>query len=593
MKSILSLLSILLATQLFATGIHYKLSMTEPHTHYFEVTVEVSDITDKESIDFSMPVWAPGSYLVREFAKGVESVSAENSNREELAWEQIDKNTWRVQTNKAEAISFHYKVYSFEMSVRTSFLDDRHAYINGTSVFMLVEGEKETPVELTIKPHESFKHISTALTKNNEKPNKFEAIDYDVFVDAPIEIGNHVNYKFMVDDVPHHVAMFGAGNYNMDTLLRDMEKISMECVKVFGTNPNGEYTYIVHNQTERGGGLEHLSSTTLQVNRWQYNTRKGYQSFISLCAHEYFHLWNVKRIRPIELGPFDYSNENHTKLLYVSEGFTSYYDQYLLRRADFYTEQEFLDALAGEITYTENLPGNDVQPVSESSFNAWTKAYRRNENYHNTNVSYYGKGSLIALILDLEIRSYTNGEKNLDHLMQHLYNEYHIKQKRGFTSEEFEKDVAAMLGRDMSKFFNEYVHGVTQIPYQDYLNYVGLELVDKNTEQKVAFGAKYSEKNGVYKIYRVMRGTSAYESGLNVNDEIIAVNGYRLTKGNESKLIKDAKEGDTLEVTISRDNIIRTIPVKMIKSTKHDYELKKLEKPSKQQAKLYKAWMYL
>lgn len=567
--------------------------MSEPHTHYYEVTIEVNDLENKEYVDFSMPVWAPGSYLVREFSKGVEAVSAETNNRELLKHEQIEKNTWRVFSNNTSTVHFHYKVYSFEMSVRSSFLDDRHGYINGTSLFMLVEGEKETPIQLSIKPHKSFRTISTALTANANDPFQFKAPNYDIFVDAPIEIGNHELYKYDLDSIPHHIAMFGEGNYDIDTILRDMEIITKECSDVFGINPNDDYTFIIHNQTERGGGLEHLSSTTLQVNRWMYNTRKGYQSYISLVAHEYFHLWNVKRIRPIELGPFDYSNENYTKLLYVSEGFTSYYDQYLLRRANFYTEEEFLKVLGDEITYVENLPGNKVQPVSQSSFNAWIKAYRRDENYHNTAISYYSKGSLVALILDIEIRKHTNDEKNLDHLMQYLYNEFHVKLQRGFSSKEFEKAVSDLLEKDMTNFFNTYVHGTATLEYNKYLDYLGLELFDVNTEQEVSFGASYSSKNGIFKITKVKRSTSAYNSGLNVHDEIIAIDGYRLKNNNKEKLIQNRNEGDVMQVTIARDNIIRTIPVTMIKATKHHFTLIQKDKPTKQQTKSYNNWMYI
>ncbi|MCG8577591.1 MAG: hypothetical protein MI810_22110, partial [Flavobacteriales bacterium] len=376
--------------QSYAIQINYELGMSNPHNHYFEVEMDISEIKAK-TIDLKMPVWAPGSYLVREFAKGVNLVKAKSADGKDLEVYKVNKNTWRVNLDGAKAIKVNYEVYSFELSVRTSFLDDSHGYLNGTSVFMYVDGHKDVSGKLKINPHASFKKIATAL--KNEGNNTFTYTDYDELVDSPIEIGNHEEFSFKAAGVNHTVAMYGEGNYDVETLKKDMAKVVEAETKVMGSNPNKEYLFIVHNITVPSGGLEHKASTTLQVNRWTYEG-DAYLGFLSLVAHEYFHLWNVKRMRPKELGPFDYDNENYTDLLWVMEGFTSYYDELILRRAGFYDQDTYLSKLFGTINYVENTVGNKVQPVAHSSFDAWIKAYRRNENSSNIGISYYSKGQI-------------------------------------------------------------------------------------------------------------------------------------------------------------------------------------------------------
>ncbi|MDX5348417.1 MAG: peptidase M61, partial [Hymenobacteraceae bacterium] len=303
--------------------------MPEPHTHYFNVEMEMQDIK-KKFIDVKMPVWAPGSYLVREFAKNVEDFSATTDNGKKLSWEKINKNTWRIYTQRAEPVKVQYKVYAYELTVRTSFIDASHAYLNGTSVFMYPEGYKNLSSTLTIKPYEKWNTISTALPQAGNDKWTFKADSYDELADSPIEIGTHKVYSFTANGVVHEVAMYGEGNYQPEKLMADMKKVVEEAISVFGELPVKRYVFIVHNTHSGGGGLEHLNSTTLQTNRWAYSPGRSYQGFLGLVAHEYFHLWNVKRLRPEPLGPFNYDAENYTQLLWVSEGFTSFYDDLLV-----------------------------------------------------------------------------------------------------------------------------------------------------------------------------------------------------------------------------------------------------------------------
>ncbi|PCJ28049.1 MAG: peptidase M61 [Flavobacteriales bacterium] len=551
MKKIVLALLLLPCLLLQAANISYEVSMPEPHTHYYNVKMNVTDY-QKDYFDVQMPVWSPGSYLVREFAKGVEGLTA-TFNKKMLRAEKINKNTWRIYAEKAKNVVVNYKVYAFELSVRTSFVDASHAYFNGTSMFMFIDELRNIPHNLTIIPFKEWKKVSTSLPKlKGSKGFQYQAPDYDILVDSPVEIGNQETFDFTSAGVLHHVAMYGKGNYDVETLKVDMAKITQACTDVFGFNPNKEYTFIIHNLTRGSGGLEHLSSTTLEVNRWTYEG-SAYKGFLSLVAHEYFHLWNVKRIRPKALGPFDYNNENYTSLLWVMEGFTSYYDELLLYRAGFYDEETIMRKFKGSINNIENQPGNKVQPVAHSSFDAWIKAYRPNENSYNTTISYYSKGSVVANMLDLMIINNTKGKKNLDNVMQYLYNEYYKKQGRGFTPDEMKKTLEIVSGLNMDAFFEKYINGTQSFDYKTIFGYAGLtvEIVENKDP---SLGISQSGN----KIRKVYRGSSAYIGGLNANDEILAIDGFRV-KGNINDFIDAKKVGDNISVLISRDNIIQTI----------------------------------
>ncbi|MCH2235118.1 MAG: PDZ domain-containing protein [Crocinitomicaceae bacterium] len=542
-----------------AMQVDYQLSMTKPNSHYFEVEMTITDFKDKY-VDVKMPVWAPGSYLVREFSKSIGIVEAENGSGEALDVKKITKNTWRIETKGIKTLKVKYEVYAFELSVRTSFLDDSHGYVNGTSMFMYVSGNKDATGTLKVIPHESFSKIATALPSKGN--NEFGYEDYDQLVDCPIEIGNHTTFTFDAAGVKHTVAMYGESNADVEMLKRDMAKIVEAETKIFGENPNDEYLFIVHNITIPSGGLEHKTSTTLQVNRWTY-TGDDYLGFLSLVAHEYFHLWNVKRIRPKALGPFNYDEENYTDLLWVMEGFTSYYDELALRRAGFYSEDDYINVLLGTMNYVENSPGNRVQPTAHASFDAWIKAYRPNENSVNTTMSYYSKGAICAAMLDLYIIGKYKGEKGLDHFMQMLWKDYYLAKDVGFTEEEFQTSLEKFLGENMDWFFSKYVYGTELVNYEKFFNNVGLKVTDLANKPTPYLGIRTSQSGGKLMIDNVYRNSAAETGGLSTNDEIIAINGYRMSQRDYNEFIGTLAIGDSFEIMVSRDNIIKNYTITM------------------------------
>ena len=545
----------------FGMNVSYELRMPKPQNHYFEVQMNISENSDKQ-VEVKLPVWAPGSYLVREFSKNINLVKAFTKDGKALKVSKKSKNAWVIDAGSEKNIQVKYEVYSFEVSVRTPFLDLSHGFVSGSGIFMYVDKAKNQAGTLTVFPHESFKRISTSLPfaetdKSNGQRFLFE--NYDQLVDCPLEIGNQEIFEFTSAGVTHTVAMYGEANYDVNDLKRDMAKIVEAETAVFGINPNKNYTFIVHNVVDGQGGLEHMNSCVLSVNRWTYAGQQ-YVDFLNLVAHEYFHLWNVKRIRPIELGPFNYDEENYTSLLWVMEGFTSYYDELILRRTGFYSEETFLAKLQSSINYVEGTPGSRVQPVAHASFDAWVKAYRPNENSSNTSMTYYSRGSVLASVIDAMIVAESDGKKCLDHFMQQLYKTYYEGLKRGFSEAEFKQELAKFMGKNMDEFFLKYVDGTEIIPYKEFYAPVGLSVQDVSTNNP-SFGASFREEGGKVMVKSVRFGSSAEEAGISVGDEIIGCNAYRVDQSMLEGMLNGLSNLEACDLLIARDELLFSVHV--------------------------------
>jgi predicted metalloprotease with PDZ domain len=552
MKQII-LFILCLPTFAFGMTVSYELRMPKPQNHYYEVQMNISGNEDAQ-VEVKMPVWTPGSYLVREFSKNVNLVKAFTKDGKSISVTKKSKNAWIINAGKEKDIQVKYEVYAFELSVRTPFLDLTHGFVSGSGVFLYTEKSKNQSGNVTVFPHESFKRISTSLPGDQGYKGlgqRFQFENYDQLVDCPMEIGNQEIFEFTAAGVQHTVAMYGEANYNVEQLKRDMPKIVEAETAVIGKNPNKTYTFIVHNVVDGQGGLEHMNSCVLSVNRWTY-AGKQYVDFLNLVAHEYFHLWNVKRIRPVELGPFNYDSENYTSLLWVMEGFTSYYDELILRRTGFYTEEEFLAKLQSSINYVEGTPGSRVQPVAHASFDAWVKAYRPNENSSNTTMTYYSRGSVLASVIDAMIITETDGKKCLDHFLQQLYTTYYEGLKRGFSEAEFKMELAKFVGKNMDEFFAKYVDGTEIIPYKEYYTPVGLNVQDITTNNP-SFGASVREEGGKVIVKSVRFGSSAEDAGISVGDEIIGCNGYRVDQAMFEGMMSGMSNFDSCEILVARE----------------------------------------
>jgi predicted metalloprotease with PDZ domain len=591
MKKYLALPLWVFTIHAWSQSISYQLRMPKPQNHYFEVEMTLADFKEKQ-LDIKMPVWAPGSYLVREFSKNVNLVKAFDEKGKELKVQKKNKNTWSILTDGTKKIKVKYEVYSFELSVRTPFLDLTHGFVSGSGVFMYVDGHKDKKGSLEVIPHSTFKTISTALPKASISIQKdgsqtFEFSNYDQLVDCPIEIGNQEVFEFMASGVKHTVSMYGEAYYDIAALKVDMAKIVEAETAVFGVNPNKEYTFIVHNVVDGQGGLEHANSCVLSVNRWTYGGAK-YLNFLNLVAHEYFHLWNVKRIRPIELGPFDYDQENYTSLLWVMEGFTSYYDELILRRAGYHTKDEMLGKIQSAVNYVEGSVGSRVQPVAHASFDAWIKAYRPTENSANTSMTYYSRGTILAAVFDAMIISNSKGKQCLDHFMKHLYQKFYVEMNRGFNELEFKTELEKFTGKNLDDFFAKYINGTEIIPYAEYFDKVGVSVKDVTTF-KPTFGATVRAENGKVMVKAIRAGSCAEDAGVSVGDEIVGCNGFRVDQSMLEGMMNGMNTAETAELLLAREEKLFSVKVKMTNVRRPQFQFQ--EEVGGKNEELYNYWL--
>jgi predicted metalloprotease with PDZ domain len=455
---------------------------------------------------------------------------------------------------------------------------------------MYAKGLKEAPIQLKITPNTNWKKISCSLAKSGTNPFELTAPNYDMLADAPIEIGNQDIIAFEVLGIPHEVAMVGQGNYDSEKIKKDFTKIIEEAKSIFGTHPCKNYVFIVHNVNAGGGGLEHLNSTTLQMQRNAYAAEATYNGFLSLVAHEYFHLWNVKRLRPIALGPFNYDEENYTRMLWVAEGFTAFYDNWIVRRTKHLTAEKYLEVIANEFTALANLPGAKVQSLSESSFDAWIKYYRRNENSGNNQVSYYDKGSVIALMLNLAIIKNSNGTQSIDDVMKYMYAKCEDGKAAGYTDEEFKSALEKYAGQNLDSFYADYIDGLKPIDFTGIAATAGLKITDLNAgKNEIYLGINTSNVSGKLMVTAISNVSAAYAAGLNVNDEIIAIDNYRTD--DIIKATANKKPGEAIALLVARDGLIKKVSFVLTKNANVKYKLEKLTEQTPAQEIIFKAWI--
>jgi predicted metalloprotease with PDZ domain len=561
-----------------AIQISYTVTFPEAQAHYADVEMNISGLS-QNTLDLKMPVWTPGSYLIREFAKNIESFSAE-ANGKMLAGPKVTKNCWRINSSGLSNITVKYRVYCFEISVRTSFVDAAHGFLSTTGIFLYPDKMLHEPSTIHIIPYKGWTKVSTSLDMVNNDPFTRHSPNYDILFDSPIEVGTQDIFGFDAAGVKYEVAM----------VKRDMAKIVETETAIYGENPNKHYVFIVHNYAKGGGGLEHLSSTTLGVSRDSYTTEAGYHGFLSLVAHEHFHLWNVKRLRPFVLGPFDYDNENYTTDLWIAEGFTAYYQNLVLQHANLYPSEVFLNAMAGEMSTIDNTPGTKVQPLAEGSYDAWIKSYRPNENTVNTTISYYTKGAAVAMLLDLEIINDSKGAHSLDDVMKYMYNTYYKAKGRGYTDAEFKEGLEKFAGKNLDGFYKNYVYGVTPIDNNKYLGYAGYNVSDElagtnNATIGITFIPGISPKI----VETVLRGTAGWIDGINVNDEVKAIDGNPVT--DIATMLSGKRPGDKISVSVIRDGLPLILPVTLLKNTNVKYKINSLPNPTPQQMVVRKKWL--
>lgn len=580
-----------------APDINYTVSMPRPHTHLFEVEASLRYRgAAPAALDLLMPVWTPGSYLVREFERHVQEFDARDGSGRTLNWAKTNKNTWRVETAGAREVRVRYRVYANELSVRTSDLNDRHAFWNNANLLMYPDGMLGAPATVKVEPYGDWQ-IAAVLPAVAGAANTYRAGNFDVLYDSPFLVGKFKTLSFEVRGVPHRIVIDGEGNYEPERLRRDAQRIVETEAEMMGEMPHRDYTFFLLLGPARGGGLEHLNSAAIIQRRFGFGTQSELLDFYSdLISHEYFHLWNVKRIRPEPLGPFDYTRENYTRLLWVAEGVTSYYEDRFLQRAGLMNDRQYLQLMAREMQKLQETPGRLLQSLEEASFDAWVEYYRQDEQTINSAVSYYDKGAVVGLLLDLEIRRRSDGARSLDDVMRALYNDY-FKKGRNYTPADFQREAERAAGASLEEFFRRYVRGREELDYDAALGWAGLRLdtasdaAGRPAPTVADLGATLEEKDERLTVKNVPSGTAAYEQGLSAADQIVAVDGYRATLAFLNDRISDRRPGDQLTLTVFRGDELRTLNVKLGSRVAAAYRIVPRPDATEQQRRNYQAWL--
>ena len=546
----------------------YTIAMPEPVTHLFQVSIRVTG-PEEPGCTFLLPTWTPGSYLIREFARHVQGFAAYDEAGAVLPWRKTAKDAWEVTTRGAAEVVVTYQVYAHDLTVRTSHLDTTHGYFNGANVFMAVEGARDAAVELVIEPYPGWE-IATPLDPIPATGNHFHADDYDHLIDSPTEVGTHQLVSFEALGKPHRIAFYGHGNEDLNQLARDTQRIVEAAGAIFGGLPYAHYLFILHAIDVRGGGLEHRNSSSNAVVRWSFADTEQYRErVLALLAHEFFHVWNVKRIVPEGFLAYDYRRENYTGLLWVMEGWTSYFELLILRRAGLWSARDVLVEIARRILRLQQTPGRHVQSLEMASFDAWIKFYRPDENTQNTSISYYLKGALVAMLLDLQIRHVTEGARSLDDVMRTLWHAY-AAQGRGLPEAGFQAIVEDVVGQSLDEFFTRCVRGVDELPFAEMLAQAGLELrfahkiahdQRSDTEPRAGLGLRIVEKDGRTEVDAVFADGACGRVDIAPGDELLALDGFRVRESTLRDRLDERQPGDLVTLTLFRRDELRQVTV--------------------------------
>jgi len=523
-----------------SVGPHYRIEVADPATHLFHVTLTVTQPQAAQRV--SLPAWIPGSYLVREFARHLQRLVARQDGKP-VAVHQLDKASWQIDCVPSAPLVLTYEVYAFDNSVRTAWLDSQRGFFNGTSLCLRVHGQAQERHELELVAPRTHPQWEAATGLEPLKTGRrgfgtYMAEDYDELVDCPVEMGSFFSAEFRAGGVPHRLVVAGAAeSFDSARLVADTHRICEALIRFWHDRrrpPFRSYLFLLNVVDDGYGGLEHRNSTALIASRRDLprlgdsRLNDGYVTLLGLISHEYFHTWNVKRLRPAELGQYDYSQENYTQLLWFFEGFTSYYDDLLLKRAGLIDDATYLKLLTKTINQVVQTPGREVQSVAQASFDAWVKYYRQDENTPNATVSYYTKGALVALCFDLTLR--LEGHTDLDHVMRALW----ARCKAGpMTEADFIAILKELGGRAFTRELTAWVHGTRELPLKELLEQHGLAVVEEPSQLQQRLGIRATETSGIV-LKNVLRGGAAEQAGFAPGDEWLGIElgdtGWRLTK---------------------------------------------------------------
>ncbi len=555
-----------------AASIEYVVLFPEPHKNYF--VVEASYPADVEVL--TLPVWTPGSYKVRDYSKHLDDLEATDSEGRPIDLEKVTKNRWRVGTR--QAFRLRYRVYAHTLTVRHNWVDQDFALINGAATYLTPHNQSHS-YSVTFRPPSHWKSLYTSL---EEQSGHYQAASYDRLVDCPAVLGNPSVASFSLQNRNHILVNLGdEGRWPASESIEEVESIVTTGQRFWGDLPYRRYLFL-NLLTETRGGIEHADSTVLMASRWQRTQRKDYLNWLSLVAHEYFHVWNVKRLRPFDLTNLDYERENYTKSLWIAEGITAYYDDLLVKRAGLSTESEYLKALSQSFKDVQTTPGRRRRSLSEASFDAWIKLYQPDEHLKNSSVSYYRKGALVALLTDVAIRRASQGKRSLDDVMRKAYARF----PDGFEENQFRKLVSETAEVDLSDFLAQAVDSTEELDFSPFLTHFGLRFEETENESSW-LGV---DCDAELRVERVIEGGPGHQAGLNPGDELLGLDDFRVDPTTLKDRLKAFKPGQTITVLVARRGVLERLTL-TLQGPPSDWNLEVDPEASQVQNRRRQSWL--
>jgi predicted metalloprotease with PDZ domain len=566
----------------------FTVSMENPAAHRFHVRLTCEGVSG-ENLNFKLPAWTPGYYQLLNYADNIENFSVTDENKNVLQWEKLNRNTWQVKNKKATSLLINYDVKTTRDFVATCYLDEDRGYIMPAGVFMHLAENIKQPATITILPS-SWSTVATGLDSVAGKPLTYASPDFDILYDSPILIGNLETLpSFSVMGKVHRFIGYQPGDFDRAQLVGDLQKIVETSAKIIGDIPYKHYTFIAIGPGR--GGIEHLNSTSFGFDGSSLNTREGKIRMLSFLTHEYFHHYNVKRIRPVELGPFDYDNGNRTNSLWVSEGLSVYYEYLVLMRAGLITQEELLELLRKHMVAFENKPGRLFQTLAQASWETWSDGpFGRTNDDINKTISYYDKGPVVGLLLDFAIRHETANKKSLDDVMRALYTEYYQKKKRGFTESELKDVIERTAGKTLPEIF-EYIYSVKPLNYPKYLSYAGLTVDTALHELPGSYiGLSTRQRNDTVFVSSVDWESPAMKAGIQNRAIISAIEGQAATSALLSETLSGKKPGEKIMLTVIQNKVADKLEVAISTKRERSFALKPIAKPDALQKSILENW---
>jgi len=544
-------------------AVEYTVSLPFPQTQTVEIECRLFDL-EGEALELKLPVWRPGKYEVLDPAGTLYSFKAISGEGKSLSVRKTDKSTWRVDLEGSVEVVVSYTLYANSLSDRTRHVDDTHAFLSGSAVFVYTPSRRSWPLKVRLDVPESWE-VATGLRSSPGESNVFLAENYDTLVDSPFEIGKQTKHSFMAAGRPHEIVVWGEARYDEAQLVSDFKGIVENQITIWGDVPYERYVFLLHLGPGFRGGTEHINSTIMQASREQLEDPKKYKAFLGLVSHEFFHTWNIKQIRPSGLSPYQYQAENYTPLLWLVEGTTSYYDDLTLFRSGLLDQKEYLERLSKLIDSYRKTPGRFVQSLAESSFDAWIKFTHPTPHSPNTTISFYSKGALVSLLLDLHIREQSKGQTSMDELLRRLYKEFPLGET-GYTEADLRRLVAELTGKDANSFFDSFISGVTPLDLERALRNVGLKLALKD-EEEAEEGGDSEAYLGLNlkgnKVTTVRSDGPAYQAGVMAGDEILSIDNRRLSADTLTDRLEELEPGQEIELALFRRDQLRVISLEL------------------------------